>query len=77
MSLFKEIDIVNLEKLNVFSNKIAKEVKNSDFNPEHVLYIERAGLFIAPEIANILNCNISGIYASRCGSSLKSKLKVI
>lgn len=77
MGLFKEIDIVNLEKLKVFSNKLAKKVKNSDFNPEHILYIERAGLFIAREIANSLNCNISGIYASRRGSSIKSKINII
>lgn len=73
----KKVQDVNLLKLKLYSRNLAYKVKEYGFGAEHVLYVERVGLFIGAEVADVLGCSLSGIYASRSGSSLKSKVKII
>lgn len=70
----KDIDLFKLKDL---SYDLAKKVNKSDFKPQHILYIERAGLFIAHEIASYYSCPLSGIYANRTGTKIKSKIRFI
>lgn len=69
-----KVDLVDLKQ---YSLRLFREIERSGYEPQHVLYIERAGLFIAHEIANHFECTISGIYANRSGTTLKSKVKII
>lgn len=68
---------VSLTKLRNYSHKLALKVNDSGYVPDHVLYVERAGLLVGYEIAGFFNCTISGIYSSRSGHSLKSKARII
>jgi len=70
----KDIDLLKLKDL---SYDLAKKVNGSGFHPQHILYIERAGLFIAHEVASYFSCPLSGIYANRTGTNIKSKIKFI
>ncbi len=72
-----KIEDINLFKLKEYSNKLAQKVQETGYEPDHVLYIERAGLLVAHEIAKHFDCPISGIYSSRSGTSIKSKVKFI
>ena len=56
---------------------LGKKVHESGYIPEHVLYVERVGLFPGAEIAKYFDCPISGIAASRSGTSVKSRLKIV
>jgi len=77
MSVIREVKDVDLSRLNEYSVELAKKVYKSGYVPEHILYVERAGLFVAYGIAKYFNCGISGIYATRSGVGLKSKTKSI
>ena len=77
MTCSTKIEDVNLDALKKHSYKLAQKVRESGYVPEHVLYVERAGLFVAYEVAKYFDCGISGIYASRSGTSVKSKAKII
>ena len=74
MKKVKEIDLAELKQC---SRELARKVRHSGFEADHVLCVERAGLFIGADIADLLGCTCSGIYASRSGSSIKSRLKII
>ena len=69
-----DVDLVQLKKMSV---ELAKQVRRNDYEPEHILYVERAGLLIGYEVARFFNCSISGIHSKRSGETLKSKVKVI
>jgi hypoxanthine phosphoribosyltransferase len=75
--LGKKVKDVNLSKLKEHSILLAKKVHETEYIPEHVLYVERVGLFPGTEIAKFFGCPISGIAASRSGTSVKSRLKII
>lgn len=77
MNVAKKIEHIDLKKLKEYSICLSREVSNRGYTPENILYIERAGLFIAHELANTFGCGISGIYASRSGSLLKSYIKIV
>lgn len=71
-----KIEDIGLSKLADYSVMLAEKVGEAGYVPEHVLYVERVGLFPGHEIANHFNCGISGILSSRSGTSLKFKAKV-
>ena len=77
MAWAKNIDDINLFKLKEYSLRLAEKVGVSGCVPDHVLYVERAGLLVGYEVAKYFNRTITGIYSSRTGHSLKSKLKII
>lgn len=70
----KDIDLLQLKDL---SFELAKKVDKLGFKPQHILYIERAGLFVTHEVASYFSCPFSGIYANRTGTKIKSKIKFI
>ena len=70
-----KIEDIGLSKLTEYSLMLAEKVSESGYVPEHVLYVERVGLFPGHEIANHFNCGISGIHSSRSGTSIKSTAK--
>lgn len=71
------VNDISLSILGGISLDLAKKVERSGYEPEHVLYVERVGLFPAYEIAKYFGCTISGIQSSRSGTSLKSRLKTV
>ena len=71
-----KIEDIGLSKLTEYSLMLAKKVDESGYVPDHVLYVERVGLFAGHEIARCFGCSISGILSSRSGTSFKSKAKV-
>ena len=73
----KMVQGLSLSKLNEVSLTLAQKLRGSGYEPDHVLYVERAGLLVGYEISKYFDSTISGIYASRSGHSLKSKLKLI
>jgi len=73
----KQIIDVDLTLLKKMSCDLAKQVQKSGYAPEHILYVERAGLLVGFEMAAFFQCKISGIHSKRSGGSAKSKLKVI
>lgn len=68
---------LNLAGLREQSLRLAKRIEETGYKPQHVLYIERAGLLVGQEIAHYFDCGISGIYSSRCGHFIKSKAKSV
>jgi hypoxanthine phosphoribosyltransferase len=70
----KDLTFSDIKK---YSTRLSEIIYNAADCPEHLLFVERAGLFIAYEIADYFDCPLSGIYASRQGSQLKYKLKFI
>jgi hypoxanthine phosphoribosyltransferase len=77
MGWTSNVEDIDLLKLKDLSFDLAKKVNELGFKPQHILYIERAGLFIAHEIASYFRCPFSGIYANRAGTKIKSKIKFI
>lgn len=73
----KTVIDVDLTGLGKMSRDLAKTVQKSGFKPEHILYVERAGLLVGFEMAAFFGCGISGILSRRSGSSAKSKIKLI
>lgn len=74
MKTVKEVDLIKLKEMSI---ELAQTVRRSGYKPEHILYIERAGLLVGFEIADFFQCGISGITSRRSGSSIKSKFKRI
>lgn len=68
---------VSLAELKNYSQKLVSKITKSGYTPDHILYVERAGLFVGYEMKKIYDCTISGVYASRGGGSLKSTIKII
>ena len=74
----RKIEDVTLVNLKEYSAQLARKIQDSGYLTEHILYVERAGLFVAYEIAKHLKCSsITGIHAKRGGNSLKSKFRII
>ena len=71
---FKDVDLYKLRNL---SFALAKKVEGCGVKPQHILYIERAGLFIAPEVSTYFGCPFSGIFARRTGDKAKSRIKFL
>ncbi len=68
---------ISLNSLNTTSVQLAKLVEQGGFIPEHVLFVERAGLLIGYEVARYFKCPISGVATKRSGGSAKSNLKLV
>lgn len=68
---------INLSQIKDYSLALAHKVRGSGWLPDHILYIERAGLFIGYVVSRYFDCSISGIYCGRSGGLIKSKLKLI
>jgi len=73
----RNIENVSLIELRKYSLQLANKIKDKGYEVEHILYVERAGLFIAYEVAQYFGCSISGIHAKRGGNSLKSRVRII
>jgi hypoxanthine phosphoribosyltransferase len=77
-SIFKmhqRINDISLKQIAEYSIRLAHKIGEIGWLPEHILYVERAGLFVGHIVSNYFNCNISGVYCSRSGTFLKSKMK--
>ena len=68
---------INLEQIEEYSLHLAHKVGNSGWIPDHILYVERAGLFIGHAVSDYFDCSISGIYCGRTGTFFKSKIKIV
>lgn len=68
---------INLDLLKVYSRQLAEKIEQGEYIPDHVLFIERAGLLIGNEIAEYFNCPLSGIATKRSGGAAKSRIKVL
>ena len=73
----KKIKDIGLAKIFEYSLMLAKMIDEDGYRPDHVLYVERVGLFPGHEIAKYFGCSISGIKSSRSGTSIKSKAKIL
>ncbi len=73
----KQIIDVDLPLLRKLSDDLGKQIKNSGYSPDHILYVERAGLLTGFILASFFGCPISGITSKRSGTSIKSGLKYI
>jgi hypoxanthine phosphoribosyltransferase len=71
----QQVKDIDLKQLKEMSRDLAKTVQQSGYIPEHILYVERAGLLIGFEMAVFFQCGISGIHSKRSGGTVKSKLK--
>lgn len=71
----QQVREVDLKQLKEMSRDLAQIVQKSGYIPEHILYVERAGLLVGFEIAMFFKCGISSIHSTRSGGSVKSKLK--
>lgn len=71
---FQDVDFLTLSE---YTLELARQIRDSGYMPDHVLYVERVGLFLGHEMASYFNCSISGIYTSRSGASVKSALKSV
>lgn len=69
-----DVDLIQLKKISI---DLAKKVEQKGFLPEHILYVERAGLLVGIELSLFFNCPISGIRSSRSGGPMKSRFKLI
>ncbi len=72
-----KIEDISLEHIKEYSHRLAHKVCNSGWIPDHILYVERAGLFIGHVVSRYFDCSISGIYCGRSGNSIKSKMKIV
>ncbi len=73
----KKVVDVDLALLETMSIDLAKKIETQGYIPDHILYIERAGILTGFEMSKYFNCPISGIVSRRSGSGLKSSLKLI
>lgn len=73
----RQVIDVTLEKLNGYISDLVQKLEEIDYTPDHILYIERAGLFVAHKISGHFNCPMSGVRSGRSGGSLKSKIKPV
>ena len=72
-------DIIDLDfaALETHLIALAEKIRRSDFAPEHILYIERAGLYCAHTLSRHLHISASGIQAQRSANILKEKSRFI
>ena len=68
---------ISLSQIKEYSLMLAHKVSTSGWMPDHILYVERAGLFIGYVVSRYFDCSISGIYCGRSGNFLKSKIRII
>jgi hypoxanthine phosphoribosyltransferase len=73
----QRIKDISLSQAKDYSFRLAHKVSSSGWIPDHILYVERAGLFIGHVVSRYFDCIISGIYCGRSGNSLKSNMKII
>lgn len=73
----KKVMDVDLDLLRIMSIDLAKKIKAQGYKPDHILYIERAGILTGYEISKYFNTPVSGIVSSRSGSCFKSSVKSI
>ncbi len=73
----KQIIDVDLDLLSTMSINLAEKIKQSGFIPNHILYIERAGILTGFEFAQFFNRPVSAIISRRSGTGFKSKIKFI
>lgn len=72
-----KITDISLSQIEEHSLCLAHKVSSSGWAPDHILYVERAGLFIGYVVSRYFDCSISGIYCGRSGRLLKSKTRII
>ena len=73
----KRIKEINLDQIGEYSLNLAQKVFNSGWRPNHILYVERAGLFIGHAFARFFDCSISGIHCRRIGDSFKTRMQFV
>ena len=76
-SVDRRIRDISLSQIKEYSLLLAHKVSSSGWMPDHILYVERAGLFIGHVMSSYFDCSISGIYCGRSGRFLKSKTRII
>lgn len=73
----KQVIDVNLALLQQMSKQLASQISKTGYHPDHIIYIEQAGVLPGFEMASFFNCPVSGIRSKRSGTSLKSRVKLI
>jgi len=73
----QRIKDISLSQIKDYSFRLAHKISSSGWMPDHILYVERAGLFIGHVVSRYFDCSISGIYCGRSGNSIKSKMKIV
>jgi hypothetical protein len=73
----KQVIDVDLNQLKTMSKALAVRIQQSGYLPDHILYVERAGILTGVELATFFNRPVSGITSRRSGSSVKSRFKLI
>ncbi len=73
----RQVIDVDLAMLRKMSRDLAERVQDSGCDPEHILYVERAGLLVGFEMGAFFGCSVSGIHSRRRGSAAKSRMKVL
>ena len=71
------LKFVNFDEIANFSNRLCRNIIGSGYHVEHVLYVERAGLFIGWNIARFFDCPISPIFTKRRFSHQKELLRFL
>jgi len=69
-----DVDLALLKKMSI---ELSKKMEAKGYIPDHILYIERAGILVGYEMSKYLNRPASGIISRRSGSSFKSRVKFI
>ncbi len=69
-----DVDLALLKKMSI---DLSKKIEAKGYIPDHILYVERAGILVGYEMSKYFNRPVSGIISRRSGSSLKSKVKII
>jgi len=73
----KKVVDVDLDLLKSMSMDLAEKIEAEGYKPDHILYIERAGILTGYELSKYFDIPASGILSSRNGNSFKSRVKFI
>lgn len=75
--MIKKVIDVDLKELDQMSLSLGRKIKADGFIPDHILYVERAGLLIGNLLAGYFKADLSDITCQRMGTSAKSGIKEI
>ena len=73
--IFKKVIDVDLKDLDQMSLALGRKITADGFKPDHILYVERAGLLIGNVLAEYFKVGLSDITCQRMGTSAKSGIK--
>ena len=71
-----KINTLNFEDIRLYSRQLSTKIQHLGITVDHILYVEKAGLFLGFLIAKHIDCPISGIYSRRRYDSIKKRSKI-